>query len=146
MNLSTKARYGSRFMVDLAMHYGNGLVPLKDIAQRQGISEKYLWNLVAPLKTLSLIRSARGSSGGFTLAKAPSEINMKEIVCALEGSLCLAECVENPSVCSRVEICATRDLWSDISGKIIQTLESVTLQDMVEKRERKESPHPAYAI
>ena len=133
-------------MVDLARHYGNGLVPLKDVAQRQGISEKYLWNLVAPLKTVALIRSTRGSSGGFTLTKAPSEINMKEIVCALEGYLCLVECVEDSSVCNRVQICATRDLWSALSEKIIQTLESVTLQDMIENRVRKETSQPLYSI
>ena len=110
------------------------------------ISEKYLWNLMGPLKTIGLIRSTRGSYGGFALAKPPSEINMKEIVRALEGSLCLAKCVDDPSVCNRVKTCVTRDLWSVLSDKIMQALESLTLKDMVESRESKRTLHLTYGI
>ena len=69
MELSTKARYGARFMLELALHYGEGPIPLRDIAERQEISEKYLWNVMGPLKTIGLVRSTRGSFGGFTLSK-----------------------------------------------------------------------------
>ncbi|MFC1715318.1 RrF2 family transcriptional regulator [Candidatus Poribacteria bacterium] len=146
MELSTRARYGARFMVDLALHYGDGPVPLKDIAQRQEVSEKYLWNLMGPLKTMGLIRSTRGSYGGFVLAKPPSDINMKEIVRALEGSLCLVKCVDDPSVCHRVKICVTRDLWRAVSDNIMKTLEAVTLKDMAENRDRKGAPNFMYEI
>ena len=137
MELSTKTRYGALLMVDLASHYGEGPVPLRDVARRQEISEKYLWNLMGPLKTIGLVRSTRGSCGGFALTRPPSEINMKEIVRALEGSLCFAECVDDPSVCNRAKTCATRDLWGMLSGKMTQALESVTLKDMVESQESK---------
>ena len=137
VDLSTRARYGVRFMLDLALHYGEGPVPLKDIAQRQKISEKYLWNLTGPLKTIGLIRSTRGSYGGFALAKPPSEIDMKDIVHALEGPLCLVECVDDPSICNRVQICVSRDLWIALSDSVTQILGTVTLEDMVESRRKK---------
>jgi Rrf2 family protein len=133
-------------MLDLALHYGEGPVPLKDIAQRQEISEKYLWNLMGPLKNIGLIRSTRGSSGGFVLTKPPSEINMKEIVRALEGSLCLVECVDDPSTCDRADFCITRDIWSAMSDSVMQTLESWTLKDMIENQEQKAKPDFAYRI
>ncbi len=137
MELLTRARYGVRLMLDLALHYGEGPVPLKDIAQRQEISEKYLWNLARPLKTMGLIRSTRGSYGGFALAKPPSGIDMKEIVRALEGTLCLVECVDDPSICNRVQICVSRDLWIALSDSVAQILGAVTLEDMVEIRRKK---------
>jgi len=120
-------------MVDLALHYGEGTISLKDIAERQEVSEKYLWNLTGPLKTARLIHSTRGTQGGYTLAKQPAEINLQDIVHALEGSLSIVECVDDASLCKRSQTCITRDVWTDISNKISQTLESITLQDMVEK-------------
>ncbi|MBC8227953.1 Rrf2 family transcriptional regulator, partial [bacterium] len=86
MKLSTKGRYGVRLMIDLAIHYGEGNV-LKDIAERQEISEKYLWNLTVPLRIAGLINSTRGPRGGYTLAKHPSEITLKDVVHVLEGPL-----------------------------------------------------------
>jgi Rrf2 family protein len=120
-------------MVDLAIHYGDGHIFLKDIAERQDISEKYLWQLTGPLKTAGLIKSTRGPQGGFGLAKKPSEITLKDIVSILEGSLCIVDCIEDPSVCSRSGNCLTRDVWSEASEKIVQTLSSISLQDMVDK-------------
>jgi Rrf2 family protein len=134
MKLSTKGRYGVRLMIDLALHYGEGPIFLKDIAKRQEVSEKYLWNLTMPLKIAGLINSARGPQGGYTLAKQPSEITLKDIVHVLEGPLCIVECVSNLSFCKRFQTCIARDVWRDISDKISQTLESITLQDMVEKK------------
>lgn len=138
VELSTKARYGARFMLELAIHYGEGPVPLRDIAERQEISEKYLWNVMAPLKTIGLVRATRGSFGGFTLSKAPSEINMKEIVNALEGSLCLTQCVEDAAVCDRSPTCVTRDIWARLSDILLRELESITLEDMVDSNLEKE--------
>ena len=133
MIFSTKIRYGARFMVDLALHCGEAPVPLKDIAQRQEISEKYLWNVIGPLKTAGLIRSERGSNGGFVIARPLSEINMKDIVCALNGTLCVVECVGSPETCDRTRICVTREVWQAVTESITQTLELLTLEDMVNK-------------
>ena len=137
MKLSTKGRYGARLMLDLAFHYGEGPQLLKDIAQRQEISDKYLWQLIAPLKSARLINSTRGAHGGYNLARKPSEITLQDIVEVLEGPLCIVECVDNPSVCKRWETCVTRDIWDETSHKISQVLKSVSLEDMVKKRKEK---------
>jgi len=146
MELSTRTRYGVRLMVELAIHYGEGPIPLREIAQRQEISEKYLWNLMGPLKTIGLIRSTRGSYGGFVLTRPPSGINMKEVLSALEGSLCFAECVNDPSICERVEICIARDMWSVLSNKVMEILESMTLKDIIENHKSKNAPNSTYEI
>ena len=137
MKLSTKGRYGVRLMIDLASHFGEGPVLLREISQREQISEKYLWHLISSLKAAGLVTATRGVNGGYTLARTPSEITMKEILQASEGSLCLVDCVENPSTCKRVPVCAAHDLWSEIAGGINRTLTSTTLADMVERQKAK---------
>jgi Rrf2 family protein len=137
MKLSTKGRYGVRFMMELALHNGDGPVLLKDIAERQEISEKYLGQLIPPLKNVGLISSVRGARGGYMLAKPPAQITLKDIVTTLEGSMCLVECVDDPSVCKRSATCAARDVWSEIAQKMLQTLESLTLEKMIEKQRNK---------
>ncbi len=137
MKMSTKGRYGVRLMLDLALHSGEGPVLLKDIAQRQGISEKYLWSLINPLKTVGLVRSIRGARGGYRLAKEPAEISLKDIMCVLEGPLCLVDCVENPSSCKRSPTCITRDVWCEASQGFLKTLEAMTLETMVDRHKVK---------
>jgi Rrf2 family protein len=147
MKLSTKGRYGARMMLDLALHSGNGPVLLKDIAERQEISEKYLGHLVAPLKAAGLINSTRGAHGGYMLAKSPAEITMREVIQALEGTLSLAECVHAPRVCRRVKSCVTRDILGEMSEKMVEVLESSTLQDMINRQRQKEQLQPlVYSI
>lgn len=146
MRLSTKGRYSARLMLELALCYGMGPVLLKDIAKRQGISEGYLEHLLPPLKAAGLVSSSRGAHGGYALAKAPSEITLKEVVCVLEGSLSPVECVDAPSICQRVRSCVTRDIWKELREKISQTLESVTLKDMVERQKDKGDLSPIYNI
>ena len=145
MKLSTKGRYGARFMLDLAFHFGNGLIFLKDIATRQEISEKYLWHLVPPLKNAGLVNSTRGAKGGYELARPPSQITLLEIISVLEGSIFLTECANNPEVCTRADECATTDIWREVTEKISQTLAAYTLEDMVEKQKKK-SGASTYAI
>jgi Rrf2 family transcriptional regulator, cysteine metabolism repressor len=140
MKLSTRGRYGVRLMLDLALHYGDGPVLLKDISRRQGISQKYLWNLINPLKTVGLVKSLRGAHGGFILAKEPSEISITDILRVLEGPLCLVDCVENPAGCERSAGCVARDIWCLASKSFSQTLESVTLAKMVEGHRSKDTP------
>ena len=130
MRLSTRARYGTRLMLELALNFNNGTIFLKDIAEKEEISEKYLSHLVIPLKSSGLISSSRGAHGGYQLAKSPSQITLKEIVQTLEGSISCVECVKNPSICSRVSKCATRGIWQKLDEKISDELNSVTLEDL----------------
>ena len=144
--LSTKVQYGLRFMLDLAFHNGDGPVPLKDIAKRERISEKYLGNLIVPLRTARLITSVRGSHGGYSLAKPGSQINLKDIICALEGPLSLIDCVDNPSVCRAAPICVHRDVWCELSESLQQSLEAVTLKNMLQRRRNKARGATTYGI
>ena len=138
MRLSTKGRYGVRLMIDLAEHYDQGVIPLKDISCRQEISEKYLWQLINPLKNAGLISATRGAQGGYALAEPPSKINLKDILLVVEGPLCLVECTQKPTACHRSSNCVARDVWSEIAEKLSETLESYTLEHMIEKKDRME--------
>jgi Rrf2 family protein len=137
MKLSTRGRYGVRLMLELALHYGEGPILLKDIAERQGISEKYLWQLINPLKTTGLVNSLRGARGGYVLGKAPEAISLKAILLILEGSLNLVDCVDNPALCARSPSCISRDIWGEVSRNMQQTLEDTTLAAMVERQKEK---------
>ena len=95
MKMSTRARYGLRLMVDLAVKDGKGPILLKDVSRSQEISEKYLSQIIIPLKTAGLVKSFRGAHGGYTLQRDPAKINLLEVVSALEGDLSLVECVAN---------------------------------------------------
>jgi Rrf2 family protein len=131
MKLSTRARYGVRLMLDLARQYGQGSVYLREIAAREDISEKYLSQIIIPLRGWGLVRSIRGAQGGYSLAKPPAEITLREIVEPLEGGNCLVDCVKHPSACHRVPTCAARDIWKMLGEKISQALDSVTLEQLV---------------
>jgi len=124
-------------MLELALHYGEGPILLKDIAERQGISEKYLWHLINPLKTTGLVNSLRGARGGYVLGKAPEAISLKAILQILEGPLCLVDCVDNPALCERSLSCISRDIWGEASKNMRQTLEDTTLAAMVERQKDK---------
>lgn len=137
MKLSTKGRYSVRFMIDLALHYGEGPILLKDIAERQEISDKYLWQLIPPLKNMGLVTSFRGAHGGYTLAKPAKEITLKDIVTTVEGPLHLVDCVDDPSICGRADICVSRELWDEIAHKLLEVLESYTLDELAQKQREK---------
>jgi Rrf2 family protein len=132
-------------MLDLAIHEGEGPVTMKDIAARQEISEKYLSNLIPPLKNAGFVRSVRGSQGGYILARPPRDITLKDILFVLEGSMCLVECTEKPELCRRSGQCLMRDVWSEVTGKMSVALESLTLQAMMERQTLKETV-PSYNI
>jgi Rrf2 family protein len=125
-------------MVALALNYEKGPVLLKDIAKGENISEKYLSLIIIPLRGVGLVNSIRGAHGGYSLAKDPSQITMKEIVDVLEGDCSLVNCVNDPSACPRVPICASHDIWAIIGGKISETLNSITL-DMLVKINREKA-------
>ncbi|UCC95772.1 MAG: RrF2 family transcriptional regulator [Candidatus Omnitrophota bacterium] len=139
MKVSTRARYGVRLMFELALGYGNGLQLLKEIARKQEISEKYLSQIIIPLKAKGFVRSGRGMRGGYMLAQDPQQITVAEIVEALEGNFDIVECVDRPSVCRRASLCVARDIWVTLKEKMYDTLRSITLQDLVDMyREKKE--------
>jgi Rrf2 family protein len=148
MKLSTRSRYGVRLMLDLSLAHqgGKGQVFLKDIAGQEGISEKYLSLIMIPLKAAGLVTSTRGAHGGYTLARHPSEITLREIVDVLEGGTCLVDCVKNPDVCARSGICASRDIWSALSKKISETLGSMTLEDLAGRSREKGEAAGIYHI
>jgi len=139
MRLSTKGRYSIRAMLDLAQHYGEGLVLLKDVARRQDISERYLEHLFLTLKAAGLVNSSRGAHGGFVLSRKPAEINLLEIVRACEGDLAPVECVTDPKTCARSPRCSARDVWCDIKDAVEEVLSSRTLDDIVAEQAKKES-------
>ena len=138
MKLSTRGRYGTRVLLDLALQQGEGPVLLKDIAQRQQISLSYLEHLITPLTAAGMVRSMRGARGGVWLTKPPREIKLSEVLRLLEGSTAPVECVNNPKVCPRSDLCVTRDVWGELEKAIDGVLESITLQDLVERQRRKE--------
>ena len=130
MKLSARTRYGVRLMLDLACRYGNGPVYLRDIAMREDISEKYLSQIIIPLRRGGLVHSTRGAQGGYSLGKPPGEITLWEIMEPLEGGNSLADCVQHASICPRVPTCAARDIWTMLGQKISEALNSVTLGDL----------------
>ncbi|HHF98660.1 MAG TPA: Rrf2 family transcriptional regulator [Candidatus Aerophobetes bacterium] len=146
MKLSTKGRYGARAMVDMALHEDQAPILLKDIAKRQGISEKYLEHIITSLKVAGLVKSIRGARGGYILARPASQIKLSHIIRALEGSAAPVECVDDPKLCSRVGICVTRDVWMKIKEKIEEILESVSLKDLAEQQKKKQEEGLTYYI
>ena len=136
MKMSTRGRYGTRAMLDIALNYGKGPVSLKDMAQRQEISVKYLEQLIPPLKATGLIRSIRGAGGGYTLTRHPSKINLLEIMQSLERTSPV-DCLDSPDICPRVKKCATYDVWKEIQESTNNILRSLTLADMMERQRAK---------
>ncbi len=135
MKISTKGRYALRMMIDLAEHQGEGFVALKDIAARQGISKKYLEQIIPVLNRAGFLRANRGSQGGYRLAKAPKAYTVKEILELTEGSLAPVACLDTmPVSCERSESCVTLPLWRGLAEVINNYLDSVTLQDLLERQ------------
>ena len=141
MKLTTKARYGTRALVELARHYGEGPILLRDIARNQQISLQYLERLMAPLYADGLIKTTRGVKGGVWLALPPQEIRMSRIAEAMEGPIVPVNCVQDPNLCNRSRFCATRDIWTEVQYAIYQVLEGITLAELLE-REAKKNPNP----
>ena len=140
MKLSTRARYGTKALLELALHWGEEPVLLKAIAQRQQIPLPYLEHLIAPLVQAGIVKSTRGTRGGVSLLKPPEEVILSEVIQLLEGSIVVVECVDNPEYCSRSDLCVTHDIWDEVKEAINKVLECVTLHDLVERQKQKEQP------
>ena len=142
MKISTRIRYGARALLELASRYGEGPIELREIAKKENISLKYLEQVIIPLRTGGLVKSIRGSKGGYSLAKAPSEIRLKDLVEVLEGPISLVECLMDPAVCQKAQACVTRDVWKEVSEAICHIFQSITLEDMVSRKREKEESNP----
>lgn len=132
MLVSTKGRYALRVMVDLAEHQASGRIPLKAIADRQGISEKYLENILATLVRNGVLSGMRGKGGGYKLTKSPDQYTVGQILRLTEGSLAPVACLEGDSQgCERSADCPTIEMWSKLDKMINDYLDSVTIADLV---------------
>ncbi len=138
MKLSTRGRYGTRALLELALHEGEGPVSLKDISERQEISLQYLEHLITPLIAGGLVKSTRGARGGVILAKPSWNIRLSDIIMVLEGSTAPVDCVDKPDICSRSKKCATRDIWAELKDVIDGVLDKATLADLVERQRHKD--------
>ena len=136
MKISTKGRYALRMMLDLATHQGDGYVALKDIAQRQEISKKYLEQIVPMLGKSNILRTTRGYQGGYRLARAPQDYTVGEILRLTEGSLAPVACLErSPMECERSAGCATLPVWQGLHKVICEYLDGITLQDILDREQ-----------
>ena len=139
IKLSTKGRYGTRLMINLAKHYNDRkeAIILKSVSDDEKISIRYLEQIIIPLKISKLVKSIRGAGGGYTLARKPAEIKVSEILLALEGTCCLVDCVEDEDYCDRTNICATHDIWDKASSLLHDYFDKTTLQDLITQERRK---------
>jgi Rrf2 family protein len=139
IRVSTKGRYGTRLMLNLARNYSNGqrAVILKHVAEEEEISIRYLEQIIIPLKIYKLVKSIRGAGGGYSLARKPSEITLCSILEALEGSCALVDCVEDKELCHRLPTCAAYEIWKEASELLKGYFEKVTLQYVLEICEKK---------
>jgi Rrf2 family cysteine metabolism transcriptional repressor len=138
LKLSTRGRYGTRALLELALNQEKEPILMRDIATKQYISLPYLEHLIAPLKVGGIVRSTKGPRGGVSLARPPEEIKLSEVIQLLEGSIALVDCVDNPGICERSSFCATRDIWTELKKVMSEVLESTTLKDLLERQKKKE--------
>ncbi|NLJ34329.1 MAG: Rrf2 family transcriptional regulator [Firmicutes bacterium] len=134
MRFSTRGRYGVKAMFVLAQHFGQGPLPLNQIAQDQGLSEAYLEQLVGELRKSGLVKSVRGSQGGYLLGKSPGQITVGDIIRVLEGPIAPADCVldnETLDLCDRAGQCVTQLIWKRVRDSITDVLDGITLADML---------------
>ncbi len=138
MKISTKGRYALRMVVDLAVHSDEKFISLKDIAERQNISKKYLEQIVPMLNRSGILKTNRGNQGGYMLIKSPSEITVGDILRATEGSLAPVSCLEyDENDCPRKDRCPTLFLWEGLYKTVTAYLDGVSIQDIIEKNNDK---------
>ncbi|HUT25557.1 MAG TPA: Rrf2 family transcriptional regulator [Sumerlaeia bacterium] len=142
MNITTKTRYGSRAMIELALVWPDRIISVKEIARNQRISTKFLEQILAALKAADLVRSVRGTGGGYALTRAPEEIRMLDVFKVLEGSPALVDCCDHPEVCDYRPVCPIRDMWVEASNAVATVLGKTTLKELADRAKR----GPAEAI
>lgn len=144
MKISTKGRYATRVMLDLALHNTGQCIKVKDIAARQGISEKYLEQIIAMLNKAGYVKSSRGAQGGYRLSRPPEEYTVGMILRLTEGSLAPVSCLEDSSgECGRRDACVTREVWMDLYDAVSRVIDGVTIADLARRtRALADSPSP----
>ncbi|MCM2267838.1 MAG: Rrf2 family transcriptional regulator [Elusimicrobiales bacterium] len=133
MKISTKTRYGTRFLLHLAQHGTSAPITLSGIAKAQEISFKYLWNIASVLKSAGIVKTVVGAGGGFKLAKSPEQITLYDVFSAFDGELKLVHCIRNAAACRRSPTCTARDVWSEMNASLEKSLRSVTIAEMVRR-------------
>ncbi len=146
MRLTTKMRYGTRAMLDLALHHNCGPTSLNDIAKRQNLSLKYLERLFATLQSSGLVRGIRGAHGGYQLSQSPGEVTLRQLYETLEDSNALVECTTDPQACDRSKTCVTLPVWAQLFDVCMETLDSITLDDLVQRAQQMDGQPGMYYI
>jgi Rrf2 family protein len=146
LRMSTRSRYGLRLMIALGVRYREGITLMKDVSRGEGISEKYLGQIIIPLKAAGLVSSQRGSHGGYALAKPPEQVTVKDIVEAIEGDIVPVPCTDDSENCGRASTCAAAKVWKRLTDDMKKSLSAFTLADLVrDARDARESG-PNYEI
>ena len=132
MHFTSKERHGLRAVAELAVRYGEGPVPLSEVAEAQGIALATLEQVVAPLRRAGLLVATRGVSGGYTLARSPESISVGEVLRAL-GDRAAAPCLESHAACERAPSCITRPIWAAVQERLHETLDDTSLADIARR-------------
>ncbi len=139
MIVSTKGRYALRVMVHFALHGGKDYIPLKEIAESEGISQKYLESIMTVLSKAGFVDAVHGKGGGYRLNRSPAEYTVGSILKLTEGSLAAVSCTsQGPAACSRSTCCQTKPMWEKLDKMIDEFFEGITLADLLEEQKRKE--------
>lgn len=146
MKLTTRFRYGTRAMLDLAIHSSHKPTSLKEIAERQDLPLKYLENLFSTLQASGMVRSVRGPHGGYQLIQKPHEITLRKLYDVLEGSGPLADCTTDPSICNRYEYCVTQQVWDRLYQECMGYLDSLNLKTLMERVDGMQVTSSQYCI
>ncbi|MHC4606724.1 MAG: RrF2 family transcriptional regulator [Planctomycetota bacterium] len=146
MRISTKGRYGLRVMMELALREGGGPTMTGTIARSQEISKNYLHNLLGKLRAAGLVRSIRGSGGGYVLARPASGIRVSEIVRTLEGAFFPVDCVGDRKLCERADRCAAREVWCDLGKVMEEVLSAITLEQLASRQRVRDAKSLTYQI
>ena len=138
MKISTKGRYALRMLIDLAEHENCGFIALKDIAHRQNISKKYLEQIIPIFNKSDILKTTRGSQGGYMLSRSPDKYTVGEILRLTEGSLAPVACLnQNPIECERSSECPTLPVWQGLNRVINEYLDGITLQDILDQQKER---------
>ena len=133
MKLSTRSRYGTRLLVDLARHDDQAPIQIGEISKRQGISVKYLEQIIRPLKKAGYVTSVRGAKGGHLLAKKPEQIKVGDIVRLFETHIDLVDCISSPEKCDMSDECRVRLVWQEATAVLYRKLDNTSIADLVEE-------------
>lgn len=148
MKISAKSEYGIRAVLDIAIEAGKGPVQVREIAQRQSIPKRFLEQILAGLKRASILESFRGAQGRYQLGRPAEKITLADLIQAIEGPIILMECtsVETSSRCRQSSSCVVKEVWSNVQSVLVETLSSITVEEMCRRRKERERYAPMYNI